>query len=316
MHLKQLKPILSLIICPIMLSATAQPAPTSEKIVIVTGARFSYPLVQHWIDTYNKVNPDVQLIIESRGANDPHNYDLLIEAYEPTDEARKTREHIYIARYPIVPVANANGQFATTYAVKGLNRATLKQVFFADVTAGDDNTSKIQIPYTVYSRLQRAGVPITFSSYFGYQQKDLKGKHIAGSDEHLLKAVLRDSTAITCLPLTLAYENNATRAGLTIIPVDLNNNGKVTVDENIYADLQQVVRLLEAKKKNELTNMPMGYLHFSVSKTNPNRAALEFLHWVIQNGQDDLHQFGYLLPEPDRLQKESFEKFMLGSVEQ
>lgn len=299
-----------------ILPTVAQQATSREKIVIITGARFTYPLIQHWIDAYNKVNNEVQLVIESRGSNDPSSYDILIEAYEPSEEAKKTREHIFIARYPILPVANAKGEFAHTYGNKGLDQATLRQLFFYDLFASEENSKTSKAPYTVYTRLQKAGVPITFSEYFGYHQKDIKGKAIAGSDEHLLKAVLRDSTALSYFPLTLIFNNNTLHDGLVVLPVDLNNNGKVSEDEKFYSDLEQVVTLFESKKVSDLNNIPIGYLHFSVDKKNASAAALEFLRWVIQNGQNDLHKFGYLQPEPARFEKEKFEKFITNSIKQ
>lgn len=60
-----------------------------NKIVAITGVRFAYPLVQKWIDDYNKINPDIQIIIEHRGTNDPAKYDILIEAYEPDAEKKE-----------------------------------------------------------------------------------------------------------------------------------------------------------------------------------------------------------------------------------
>lgn len=301
-------------------SAFSQSQPTTgkQKVVIITGARFSYPLVQHWIDTYNKVNNDVQLVIESRGSNDPSTYDILIEAYEPTEDAKKSREHIFIARYPVLPVANANGAFAQTYSNKGIDQQTLKQLFFHDIFADSEHKKEIKTPYTIYTRLQKAGVPITFTEYFGFQQKDIKGKAIAGSDEHLLKALLRDSSAVSYLPLTLIYniETAKTNDGLSVIPVDVNNNNKVTEDEKVYADLQQVIQLFESKKQNDLNNVPIGYLHFSVDKKTVSDEALEFLRWVLQNGQSDLNRFGYLLPEPARFEKEKFEAFINNTIKQ
>src|SRR5215218_1218476 len=64
-----------------------------QKIVIVTGARFSYRLVQKWIDDYNKIVPDVQIIIEARGSADPAKFDILAEVYQHEAEIRKTREY-------------------------------------------------------------------------------------------------------------------------------------------------------------------------------------------------------------------------------
>src|SRR5690348_4958799 len=82
-------------------SQTSVDGKKQPEIVVITGTRFAYPLVQKWIDDYNKVKPEVQIIIESRGTNDPSKYDILIEAYEPTAELKGQRDYLYFARYAI-----------------------------------------------------------------------------------------------------------------------------------------------------------------------------------------------------------------------
>jgi hypothetical protein len=159
--------------------------------------------------------------------------------------------------------------------------------------------------------MQKAGAPIVFTQHFGYEQKDIKGKAIAGSDEHLLKALLRDSSSVSILPLPLIY-NRETRkpiSGLTVLPVDFNGNGRVSDDEKFYDDLSKVIDRLESASAKDNKNIPSAYLHLSVAKQSASSEAVEFLKWVINNGQKDLHDFGFLQPEPKRLEKEKFEQF-------
>jgi phosphate transport system substrate-binding protein len=283
----------------------------NQKHVVITGVRFAYPLVQKWIDDYNKENPDVQIIIESRGSSDPAKYDILIEAYDKDIELLKSREYVYIARYAVLPVANAKSDFAKTYAGKGLNRELINQLYFHDIFADKEKQQEIKSPFTIYTRLQKAGVPVTFAKYFGHEHKDIVGKSIAGSDEHLLKAVLRDSTGVSYLPLTLAYDHASKKPvdGLSILPVDLNGNGKVNDEEKFYGDLSTVIQQLEDKPFKEINNIPVEYIHMSVDRINGSPEAISFLRWIIHNGQDNLHEFGYLIPETSRFEADKFEQF-------
>jgi len=278
-----------------------------DNIVIITGARFSYPLVQKWIDDYSKINPDAQVIIESRGSADPAQYDILVEVYDQDPSVKATREYIYAGRYAVLPVANSRSAFSKIYADKGLNKDLITQLFFHD-TYSDKKEQPIKAPFTVYTRLQKAGAPIVFTHYFGFEQKDIKGKAIAGSDENLLKALLRDSSAVSYLPLTLLYDHLSRKqaSGLTILPVDANGNGKISDEEKFYGDLDNVIQHLEGAK--ELKNIPVAYLHLSVDKEKAKPEAIEFLRWVRVNGQKDLHDFGYLNPDGNR-DEASFEKF-------
>jgi phosphate transport system substrate-binding protein len=284
-----------------------------RKVVVVTGTRFAYPLIQKWIDTYNEANPEVQIIIEARGSADPQ-YDILIEAYEQPEEVKEKREYVYIARYAILPVANDKSAFAKTYSEKGLNRAIINQLYFHDLFADAEKEIKIKEPFTIYTRLQKGGAPIAFTKFFGFEQKDIKGKAIAGSDEHLLKAIIRDSTAVSYLPLTLVYDHATGKSvsGITVLPVDLNGNDRVSDEEKIYGDLSSIINKIESTESKELKNLPIEYLHLSVDKKNATPEAVAFLKWVIENGQKDLHQFGYLLPQTTKKEKEKFDQFANG----
>jgi phosphate transport system substrate-binding protein len=282
-----------------------------QRIVVVTGARFSYKLVQKWIDDYNKVNPQVQIIIEARGSADPAKYDILAEVYQHEDDIRKSREYINVGRYAILPVAASQSAFAKIYSDKGLTTELINQVFFHDIFADKEKEQKIKAPFTVYTRLQKAGAPIVFTKYFGYEQKDIKGKAIAGADEHLLKALLRDSTGVSYLPLPLIYDQQTKKPidGLAVLPVDFNGNGRVSDEEKFYGDQNTVVQRLESENPKDIKNIPIEYLHLSVDKQNASPEAIDFLKWVNENGQKDLHDFGYLKPEARYFEKEKFIEF-------
>lgn len=286
-------------------------------VVRVTGARFAYPLLQNWIDRFSKEHPDIQVIIESRGSADPSQYDVLLEAFEHPDEVRQQREYVYIARYAVLPIANSRSQFAAVYREKGLNKDLISGIFFHDLFA-DKSELEIKAPFTVYTRLQKAGVPIIFSSYFGYEQKDIRGKSIAGADEHLIKALLRDTTGISYAPLSLVYSHTSGKPldGIDVLPVDLNGNGRVSDEEKFYEDLPSVIAHLEKGTPTNLQNIPIAYLHFSVDKKTASPEVLRFLTWLINNGVSDLHSFGYLHPEPAWLNKEKFEQFSVKRVRQ
>ena len=283
-----------------------------QKVVVITGNRFSYPLIQKWIDDYNQVNPAVQIIIESRGTSDPAQYDILSEVYEQEEEIKKNREYVKVARYAILPVANSKSAFAKTYADKGLTKELINQLYFHDIFVDKEKEEKIKTAYTIYTRLQRAGAPIVFTKYFGYEQKDIKGKAIAGSDEHLLKALLRDSIGVSYLPLTLIYDHTTKKPleGITVLPVDVNGNNRVSEEEKFYNDLTKVIRQLEGKDANDVKNIPIEYLHLSIDRENASTEAIEFLKWIINNGQKDLHDFGYLKPEEGLSSKEKFDQFI------
>jgi len=274
-------------------------ARAQSPVVRMTGVRFAYPLVEHWIDEYRKVNPDVQIVIEWRGQQDPSQYDILVEAFEQPEEIKKERDYTYVGRYAILPVANSKSEFAKTYVVKGLTGQLIKQVYFHDMFADKDKEQKITVPFTTYTRLQKAGSPIVFAKYFRFDQKDIKGKGIAGSDEHLLKAVLRDTTGVSFLPTPMIYAaSGAPIAGLTPLPVDLNDNDRVSEDERFFGNRATVIERLSVANNKDIHNLPIEHIHLSVDKKSASPEALAFIRWVETNGLNDLKNFGYLAPAP------------------
>ena len=163
-------------------NVVAQPA---EKKVVVTGVRFSYPLLEKWIEAYKVANPSSNVVIETRTTTDPAKYDLLIEAYEPDAQTKNAREYLYLGRYALLPVANANSAFASEFGEKGLTSELIKQIYFNDIYADKKKQKEIKSPFTIYTRLQKAGAPITFAKYYGYEQANIKGKAISGADPHM-----------------------------------------------------------------------------------------------------------------------------------
>jgi ABC-type phosphate transport system substrate-binding protein len=287
----------------VLLTSAAFAQPTPNGKVVITGVRFAYPIVEKWIKDYKTINPAVQVSIDPRSTVDPTNFDLLIEAYEPNQPIKESREFFYFGRYALLPVANSTSEFAKSYGNKGLIADQIKEVFFHDVFAEKKKRGQIITPVTVYTRLQRAGAPITFAHYFGFEQKNIKGNAISGSDEHLIKALLKDSTGVSYASLGLLYnlETRKVLEGLTVIPVDQDGDGRISNDEKQVNDVDAFITKLES---HELKNIPVEYLHVSISKTNTNQEALNFLTWVINQSLDDLHHYGYLKPEPKRFQKE------------
>lgn len=293
------------------LSAQGQTG-NGNKVVTVTGVRFAYPLLEKWIDDYKEADPNTQIEIVPRSTTDPLQYDLLIEAYEPDGTVQQTRDFVYVARYALIPVANATSDFAKIYSDKGLTRELIEVIYFNDIYADAREAPKLGAEYTVYSRLQNAGAPITFSKYFGFKQSNIKGKTIAGADQDLIKALLKDTTGVSYSVPGLLY-NTQTRKqveGITVIPVDLDDNRLVSDDEKFYGKLDDVIAKLEGENEKEIRNIPIEYISLSISKVNAKPEAIKFLQWVIYNGQESLHQFGFLKPDIKKFEigKERFEQ--------
>jgi phosphate transport system substrate-binding protein len=301
-NMKSYKSTLAILILILFANPVVFSQELSHNKVIITGVRFSYPLVEQWIAEYKKNNPDIQILIESRSTTDPANYDLLIEAYEPEDAVKRGREYLYLAKYALFPFANDKSAFAKYFAENGLTEDLIKQIYFHDIYANKQKEQALIEPHTVYTRLQKAGAPVTFANYFGFEQQQIKGKAIAGADEHLIKAVLKDSLGVSYGPLGLIYDlsTRLPLAGLAIFPVDINGNGRLGEGEKLEGNLEDVIRRLEGNPAKNLKNIPFGHIHLSIDKSSTNQEAIRFLEWIANNGKGKLHDFGFLNPDPEK----------------
>jgi phosphate transport system substrate-binding protein len=94
--------------------------------------------------------------------------------------------------------------------------------------------------------------------------------------------------------------------GITVLPVDLNDNGKVADDEKITAELDKVIEKIETGSAKDIKGLAVGYLHLSVPREGASEEAVDFIRYVIDNGSSSLHQFGYVLPEDSKVDKSKF----------
>jgi phosphate transport system substrate-binding protein len=277
-------------------------AQNNQKIII-SGTRFTYPLVERWIAEYTKLHPEATLKINPRGGANADSANLIINAHElePKD-VRPGYKTTNFASYALLPVANANISIANDLKKVGIREKELVSLFFDKWDPSEDekekknkkkykNAPKIQL----YTRQQSACAPITFAKHFDHEQKDLLGKGIGGDDKHLIDAVLKDSSGVTYNNLGFIYDlkTRKQREGLIVIPIDANSNGTVDEEEKIYDDLDKLIAGLEAKKNDDIV---VGNINISFPEKidASNKQYVEFVNWVLTDGQSYLHEYGFL----------------------
>ena len=288
-------------------SANAQ---TGEKIII-TGSRFTYPLVNKWIEEYKKTNPDVPFHIIPRGTPNVDSANVIINAHELTpEEIRPGYTVINFGRYAIFPVANEKNPLVKTYLKEGIDKQELSKLFFKkyDPLATPEKESKKEkskYKPSLYTREQKACAPTTFARNYGFVQQDILGKPIGGDDHHLIAAIKKDTSGITYNNLGFIYDIKTRKLqnGLQIIPLDINSNNKLDEKENFYASLDDVISKLESNSYPEIT---VGYVNisFPAQANENNKNITAFLNWVLNEGQKYNHEYGFLSVQEEVLAKQ------------
>ena len=87
-----------------------------------------------------------------------------------------------------------------------------------------------------------------------------------------------------------------------MVPVDLNNNGKIDSDEDFYTSMNDLIAAIASGK---YPSPPSRELYF-VMKGNPtnNKVLTEFIRWVLTDGQKFVNESGYIALPPERIESE------------
>lgn len=295
-----------LLVVAITFNSLAQKAENGK--IIITGSRFTYPLLEKWIAEFKKHYPEVPFRIIARGGPNVDSANLVINAHVlKPEEIRPGYKVVNISKYSLLPVANAKNPGLKEWANSGIKEKQFKKLFFEKVDPlapkkEEKKTAPSVFKPVLYTRLEKACAPTTFAKNFGFEQADILGKQIGGDDKHLITAIERDTNGVTYNNLGLIYDlgTRKVKTGLAVVPLDLNGNGKLDTDENFYASLDDVIDRLEKKKYSEIVT---EYVNISYPATvdASNKNLTLFINWVLENGQQYNHDFGFLNFEKETL---------------
>jgi phosphate transport system substrate-binding protein len=149
----------------------------------------------------------------------------------------------------------------------------------------------------VYTRSDACGAAASIAEYMGYAQEDLGGIGVFG-DPGLAEAVRGDALAIGYNNVNYAYDIGTGQPvdGLTVAPLDVNGDGGVSQSEDFYADR---ANLLRAIADGSYPSPPSRELNL-VTKDAFRGATLEFIMWVLTDGQTMAEEAGYVPLSPER----------------
>ena len=152
----------------------------------------------------------------------------------------------------------------------------------------------------VYTRSDSCGAAETWAQYLeGKTQEDLKGVGVYG-DPGLAEAVRKDAHGIGYNNLNYAYDakTGLPLSGLRILPIDLNENGKIDPEEIL--DTKE--KALRAVNSGLYPSPPARDLYL-VAKESFRGPARDFVRWILTDGQKYVHEMGYIPLTPAQIQK-------------
>jgi len=289
--------------------AAAQPAaPRVGGRLSLSGAWALYPLAVRWQEEFQKSHPGVVIDIQAGGAGKGIadalagvvDIGMVSREIHPA-EVEKGAVPLAVAKDAVVATVSRKNPFLSELLRRGLTKDELAGLWLQKPAPAWERLlgQGGRTPVHVFTRSDACGAAETWAAYFGGHQEDLKGIGVYG-DPGLAEAVRRDPLAIGFNNVNFAYDAKTLRpvAGLEICPIDLDGNGLVDPAEMVYATRDDLVRAIAAKV---YPSPPARDLYFVVKGRPEGPLLVEFLAWVLTEGQRYVGEMGYIAVGRDRI---------------
>ena len=296
--------IVFLTIFSLILSFGQKNAYSQEKAkgtLTLSGAFALYPMAVRWAEEFRKINPGVRIDISAGGAGkgitDALNnmVDLGMVSREIyAEELKKGAYPVAVTKDAVVPVVNALNPSLDIILSKGLKKDAGNNIWITGMYKTWAQAFGINgsVPIHVYTRSDACGAGEVWAKYYNKKQEDLLGNGVYG-DPGLALAVKKDPLGIGFNNIGYVYDSNTKKqlAGIRVLPLDINNDGKITPDEDFYDSID---KLIAAIADGIYPSPPARELYFVTNGKPKNELVIKFLQWVLTDGQKYVNESGYI----------------------
>jgi phosphate transport system substrate-binding protein len=299
----------TLVICCLGLvvfaSACTTPSIAAKpQTISLSGAWAIYPLAVKWAEAFKRTHPNVRIDISAGGAGKGM-ADALSGAVDigmvsrEIDRAEKRHGAypIFIAKDGVFVTVNGRCPAAASILSHGVTRQALVAAFVTGkVTTWKQLAGGPSAPVHIYTRSDACGAAGALASFLGaYRQDNLKGIGVYG-DPGVLEAVRRDRLGLGYNNLGFVFTGNKPTAGVIIVPIDANRNGKADPNELITS---------RAKAAQAIASgvYPASRREFFVTKGKPKGIEKDFIAFALSDaGVRILNEVGGYVPlsKPER----------------
>lgn len=276
--------------------------------ITISGAFALYPLTVKWAEEFKKINPGVKIDISAGGAGKGMTDALtgaadigMISRDINPEETKKGAYAVAVTKDAVVPTISASHPALNDLLKKGIKRDGLVNLWATGraKTWGNATGIKSGAPVHVYTRSDASGAGETWAKYLGKKQEDLLGVGVYG-DPGVATAVKKDPVGIGYNNIVYVYDSKTNRQtnGVRVLPLDLNNNGTIDPNENFYDTVDDLINAIAAGK---YPSPPARDLYFVTKGKSANPVVLAFLRFCLNEGQNYVHEAGYINLSKERI---------------
>jgi len=276
----------------ISIPAQAQKKELSGQISL-SGAFALYPLAVKWAEEFKKLHPNVRIDVSGGGAGKGITDALskvvdlgMVSREIHPEELKKGAWSLAVAKDAVVPTINAKNPKIKEILAKGITQSAATKIFITGEykTWGHFLGTDSKIPIRIFTRSDACGAGETWAKYLGNKkQDDLLGTAVFG-DPGIASAVQKDALGLGYNNIAYAYDLRTKKPnpGILVLPIDVNNNGKVDAAENFYANSSQ---LLLAIGQGKYPSPPARDLYLVSNGKPKSPVVIAFLKFILTEGQ-------------------------------
>ena len=293
-------------------SGSASSKDKLEGKLTISGAFALYPLTVKWAEEFHKLHPRVTLNVSAGGAGKgmadalSKMADLGMYSKEVSPEER-ARGAWWIAtvKDAVMPVVNAACPYAAIFRKTGVTRQKFFDIFISGKiqTWGQLLGTGAREELEVFTRSDACGAADMWAKFLNNKkQEDLQGVGVNG-DPGVADAVRKSVYGIGYNNLNFVFDMQTRKPyqGLSVIPIDLNCNGRIDKEEDFYHSLDEVMTAIST---GQYPSPPARQLYFVSAGKPTSKLAIAFLKWILTDGQKYVGEAGYVSLKPDKIKKE------------
>ncbi|MFA4852381.1 MAG: substrate-binding domain-containing protein [Bacteroidales bacterium] len=282
-----------------------------EGQISISGAFALYPMAVKWGQEFKKLHPKVKIDISAGGAGKGMT-DVLSEMVDIgmvsreiyQEEVKKGAYGFAVTKDAVVPVISASNPLLKDLLTKGMKKDVGYNIWISGkyTTWGQVFGFKNNTPIHIYTRSDACGAAEIWAKYFGKKQEDINGVGVFG-DPGLAQAVKKDPIGIGYNNIGYVYDAKTKKPNpaIVVLPIDLNNNGKIDADENFYNNLDELINAIATGK---YPSPPARDLFFVTYGKPQKKVVIEFIKWILTDGQKYVHEAGYINLSKEKIAEE------------
>jgi phosphate transport system substrate-binding protein len=277
----------------------ADPTQGMKGTVRISGAWALYPMMVKWGEEFRKTYPNMRIDISAGGAGKGIADALagmvdigMVSRDIRPEEIKPGTTYVPVVKDAVFPTINSNNPVLKNIFVKGIKKHTFIDLWVTGkpLTWGEISGTPTKNAVQVYTRSDSCGAAETWAHYLGKKQEDLRGVGVYG-DPGLAEAVKRDVYGVGYNNLNYAYDakTGLPVAGIQIIPIDVNENGKIDPAE----DISTKEKAIKAVTSGVYPSPPARDLYL-ITKENFKEPSKTFVKWILTEGQKYVNEVGYI----------------------